>query len=180
MQLNIICTSNKHQNPPLPKCVDHFCVFNQSWIRCRLPHTHLPIKAVTSVPDGLLHLPRPRVFLRRNPRKSRRRDSYPMATLAAAAARKVSTISRITNPGHAASLIPRRGLAGAAGNFFYMHLKRHFFLLDSCLHFLIYLKFVSKISQILISFTLDQPQHRCFTLCFDCILGFVCSRAVCR
>ncbi|GLT47909.1 hypothetical protein SLA2020_215630 [Shorea laevis] len=37
-----------------------------------------------------------------------------MATLAAAAARKVSTIARTTNPGHAASLIPRRGLAGAA------------------------------------------------------------------
>ena len=38
-----------------------------------------------------------------------------MATLAAVAARRASALARTPAPSQAASLIPRRGLAGAAG-----------------------------------------------------------------
>lgn len=48
-----------------------------------------------------------------------------MATLAAIAARRAATLARTPAPSQAASLIPRRGLAGAAG---ILHLPIFIFL----------------------------------------------------
>ncbi|MBA0814959.1 hypothetical protein Gohar_020748, partial [Gossypium harknessii] len=48
-----------------------------------------------------------------------------MATLAAVAARRAATLARTPLPSQPASLIPRRGLAGAAGSYKFSFADHH-------------------------------------------------------
>lgn len=72
-----------------------------------------------------------------------------MATLAAVAARRAATLARTPLPSQPASLIPRRGLAGAAG---ILHLP--FFLKKKYLFVTNRVKFVSRFH---FSFNLLSP-----------------------
>lgn len=53
-----------------------------------------------------------------------------MATLAAAAARRAATLSRVSSPKAATNFIQRRGLAGAAGKSDFQCFSFIYFLLD--------------------------------------------------